>query len=540
MNSDKHSYEVQFGLKQDQRAPRYPGVTTQSRYLTMRDGVKIAVDILLPAELPPDAQLPAVLILTRYWRSMALRTPSPPRKAPQAHRGPVAGFFARRGYAVVVVDARGSGASTGSWAYPWSADELEDYGEVAAWIARQPWSNGKVGAVGISYEGTAAELLSVAGQPAVKAVIPQMIEFDVYSDILFPGGIFNEWFARAWSDGNAALDQNKVPGSVPWYLRLLVKWVRPVDADQGGEQLKEAVAARRDNLDIYHVVKGITFRDDPCGNLPFTLDDWSVFSYREQIERSGVAIFGWGSWLDAATADTVIRRFLTFDNPQRAVIGAWSHTGEHHGSPYAAPKSKPQPPVEQQWQENLRFFDGWLGDGAASTEQELFYFTLGEEKWKRTTVWPPAGSMTQRWYLAEGHALSPEPPTAATGGDRYTVDFEATTGTTNRWHTEMGKPVIYRDRAAMDRRLLTYTSPPLEADLEITGYPIVTLYVSSTAGDGAFFVYLEEVDQEGRVRYITEGQLRALHRRVSTARPPYRLQIPYHHRGSEPEIHFVH
>jgi hypothetical protein len=117
------------------------------------------------------------------------------------------------------------------------------------------------------------------------------------------------------------------------------------------------------------------------------------------------------------------------------------------------------------------------------------------------------------------------------GADRYTVDFEATTGPYNRWW-EMGaiekKTVIYGDRASADRRLLTYTSPPLAEDTEITGYPVVTLYVTSTETDGAFFVYLEDVDENGRVTYVTEGQLRALHRKVSTDDPPYRLQVPYH------------
>jgi putative CocE/NonD family hydrolase len=76
--------------------------------------------------------------------------------------------------------------------------------------------------------------------------------------------------------------------------------------------------------------------------------------------------------------------------------------------------------------------------------------------------------------------------------------------------------------------LLTYTSAALTEDLEITGYPIVTLYATSTATDGAFFVYLEDVDESGKVIYVTKGQLRAIHRRVSNEQPPHRLCVPYH------------
>jgi putative CocE/NonD family hydrolase len=125
--------------------------------------------------------------------------------------------------------------------------------------------------------------------------------------------------------------------------------------------------------------------------------------------------------------------------------------------------------------------------------------------------------------------LSPGPPETESGADEYAVDFEATTGTTNRWHTQKGGgPVAYPDRATADLRLLTYTSSPLEADTEITGHPVVTLYVSSTATDGAFFVYLEDVDEAGNTVYLVEGQLRALHRKVSSEPPPYAQFGPYH------------
>ncbi len=90
------------------------------------------------------------------------------------------------------------------------------------------------------------------------------------------------------------------------------------------------------------------------------------------------------------------------------------------------------------------------------------------------------------------------------------------------------KNVTYDDRASADRRMLCYTSAPLARDTEITGYPIVTLHVTSTETDGAFFVYLDDVDETGRSTYVTEGQLRAINRKVSPAVPPYRIQVPYH------------
>ena len=104
-----------------------------------------------------------------------------------------------------------------------------------------------------------------------------------------------------------------------------------------------------------------------------------------------------------------------------------------------------------------------------------------------------------------------------------------TTGVNNRWFAQMDTAIDYTaDRAAEDGKLLTYTSAPLSVDTEITGSPILTLYVASTEEDGAFHVYLEDVAPDGKVTYITEGILRAIHHPVSKAEPPYVHLGPYH------------
>ena len=86
----------------------------------------------------------------------------------------------------------------------------------------------------------------------------------------------------------------------------------------------------------------------------------------------------------------------------------------------------------------------------------------------------------------------------------------------------------YGNRAEADKLLLSYTSKPLAQDTEITGHPIVELFVSSTHDDGAFFVYLEDVSPDGDVTYNTEGELRALHRKISKEEPLYKTVGPYH------------
>jgi putative CocE/NonD family hydrolase len=527
---------ARFGTYEAQ-PPRYKGITTQSVYIGMRDGVKLAAEIVLPKNLPAGAKIPALLSQTRYWRAMEMRAPFKWFLGPELLVDPnfrdFQPFFTSHGYAIVIVDVRGTGASFGGWPHPWPKESIADAAEIIDWIVAQTWSNGRVGAYGISYLGTTAELLAATNHPAVKAVIPMFNHPDAYTDIAFPGGLFDEKFVQAWGHFDRTLDRNIVPPEFGFIGRLLLKGVKPVDGGGGRRQLREAVHDHSSNGDVYELAQGLDYRDERPGGADFCVDDITVHHYREEIERSSTVSFGWGSWLDAGTADAVIRRFLTFDNAQRGAIGAWEHGGRFNASPYRSPAAPAAPTLPNQWLEMLRFFDCHLNgiDNGVRSKKVLFYYTLGEEKWKETHVWPPEGTTSQRWYLGEGNTLSPDEPAAESGSDTYTVDFEANTGEYNRWW-EMAsieqKTVIYGDRASADRRILTFTSAPLATEMEITGYPVVTLYVTSTETDGAFFVYLEDVDESGRVTYVTEGQLRAIHRKVSNETPPYNVQVPYH------------
>jgi len=476
--------------------PKYQEVTQQSSYLTMRDGVKIAVEVVLPKPLPPGEKIPAIMNMTRYWRIYQGAKPQT--------------FFPYHGYAQVFVDARGTGASFGTWRAPFSQDEIKDYGEVVDWIVKQPWSSGKVGAMGNSYEGNTALWLAVNRNPAVKAVIPRHFEFDEYSETPYPGGLLTDWLIKTWNEGNYQLDSK--PG------------VKLVDEDTDQHLYHEAIKSRAENLDVYAAARKTTFRDDR--GFGVTIDEISLHSYAAQIEKSQVAINSWGGWFDASTADAVIRSFMTLSNYQRAVIGPWNHGGGQNASPYPADQTT----RVMQGYEWLRFFDHYLKgvDTGLDSGRLLYYFTIGEGKWKSTNTWPLAATKSIRWYLSESNLLSTEPPNSTTGEDPYKVNFDASTGAKNRWHTQVGGQVSYPDRSTEDRKLLTYTSAPLNADTEITGYPVIDLFIISTATDGAFFIYLEDIDEQGVVNYVTEGELRALQRKISTETPPYRMAVPYH------------
>ena len=476
--------------------PKYKETEQRSLYLTMRDGVKIAIDVVLPKPLAAGEKLPTIMHMTRYWRS---------------NQGDKPGlFFPGHGYAEVFVDARGTGASFGVWRAPFSQDEVKDYGEVVNWIIKQSWSNGKVGATGNSYEGNTALWLTVSMNPAVRAVIPRHFEFDVFSETPYPGGMFSDWMVKKWDEGNHQLDNN--PG------------VTLVDEDTDQHLYREATRLRAQNLEVYAAARQTTFRDDRAFGV--SLDEVSLHSYISQIQKSRAAINSWGGWFDASTADAVIRSFTTLSNYQRAVIGPWNHGGGQNASPY----QNDQAARVMLGYELLRFFDHYLKDIDTGIDPRklLYYFTVGEAKWKTTATWPLPQAKPTRWYLSEGNALSSSAPNASAGEDSYQINFEATTGEKNRWHTQVGGQVSYPNRANEDKKLLAYTAAPLNADTEITGYPVVDLFVTSTASDGAFFVYLEDVDEQGVVTYVTEGELRALHRKISADTPPYKFAVPYH------------
>ena len=476
--------------------PRSNATTSKSFYLPMRDGVKIAVTVVLPEGLQANEKIPAIMTMTRYWRGKQGEQGNP--------------FFPSHGYANVLVDARGTGASYGIWKAPFSQDEIKDYNEVVNWIVSQPWSNGKVGATGNSYTGNTSLWLATLMNPAVKVVVPRHYEFDLFAETPYPGGLLTDWVVKTWNEGNRQLDTN--PG------------VRLVDDDIDRKLYKEAMARRSENMNVYTAALSTTSRDDRAFGT--SLDELSLHSYAAQIEKSGVAINSWGGWFDASTADAVIKTFTSLNNYQRGVIGPWNHGGGQNASPY-----KPAEPERVMWGfETLRFFDHYLKgiDTGLDKEKLLYYFTIGEEKWKTTSTWPVAGATPMRWYFGANNSLGEGAPAADSGEDRYTVNFETTTGEKNRWHTQVGGEVFYPDRASEDKKLLTYTSAPLESDLEITGHPVVTLYLISTHTDGGFFVYLEEVDETGKVTYLTEGALRGIHRRISTEQSPLKIFVPYH------------
>jgi putative CocE/NonD family hydrolase len=246
------------------------------------------------------------------------------------------------------------------------------------------------------------------------------------------------------------------------------------------------------------------------------------------VEESGAAVYSYSGWYDGAYQHAAIKRHMTLHNPSKLTLGPWEHGGRQQISPW---RTSAAPEFDHD-AEMLRFFDYHLKgiDNGIMEEKPVHYYTMGEEKWKAADEWPPDHDV-RTFYLGADLRLTEVRPSAETGDDEYVVDYGAGTGDAARWNSLTGPRggilFGYPDREERDERLLTYNSAPLREDMEVTGHPVVTLFVSSTAADGQFFAYLEEVDPLGNVIYVTEGQLRALHRKLSDEEPPYRVAVPY-------------
>jgi uncharacterized protein len=522
MRSD---YAPGYPFGQYQSLPVYKKIRTFSLYVPMQDGVRLAVTVTMP-DVPNGMKLPALLVQTRYWRAIDYRFPM--NWLERYNRKISIPYMAKHGYVVIIADVRGTGSSFGTWTHPWSGESFEDARDLVEWIIAQPWSNGKVGGYGGSFQGTMAELLAALQHPAVRAVIPMYNPADLLRDFSHPGGILNDHSMRDMCDMTYDLDNNKMP-KIMGAMRYFVRGVMPVDEDRDRSLLAQAVREHATTTNAYSFLKELTYRDTFSKLAGVTIQDSVAERFIEQLKTTPTAIFGWVSFMDIAAADAAIRRFLTLPTARRLMIVPCKHNGVHYADPYEQTGAATPEDLRLHFNEWLRFFDTYLKDECENPipeEKAVIYYTFGENRWRQTSEWPSHGHCKERWYLNDNHALSLSRPESSIA-DSYRVDWGATTGFYNRWLIFSPMTVRYTNRKEQTQRLLVYRTPPLENDVCITGQPIVNLYLSANASDGALFVYLEEEDENGNVIYLTEGELRLLHHKLSSEPSPYRELVPY-------------
>ncbi len=506
-----------------------------SQYITMRDGCRLAADIYVPQGSERSRTFPTLLIFTPYYRRFETNG-EVLEPAPAAAR--YRDFFVVRGYVVVVVDIRGTGASFGTRDTLRSPTERDDYGEVAQWTVAQPWSNGVIGSTGISYVGAAACFLASTGHPAVKAIAPLFGVSDVYSEQLYPGGLLSKVWTGAYDDLMLAMDHDRrdLIGQFAYYTDPGLRGPHHVDDDVDGTLLAAAIEEHRSNFCLGDAAAEFIFRDEGMLHEPsLTLAACSPYHYLKDISPD-VPIYSVSGWYDGAGySNGAITRYLTRNNKHdRLLLGPWDHGARTNVSPWR----EEAVPQFNLLAELLRFFDTHLLGHKTGLTQELpiHYFDVHAEAWRSSACWPPTHDST-RLYLAAGGSLTATSPERNV--DVYQVDFSTTTGTQTRYERLGAANVVdyYPEWTALSAPMLTYETAGLEHAMAIVGHPVVTLRMSIDQGDASIFAYLSEVDANGRARYITEGLLRAIHRKIAPAPDDYVTAWPfrtYHRKDAAP------
>jgi predicted acyl esterase len=430
-------------------------VLLEKTWIPMKDGVRLAVTLYRPATHDSSERFPALLEYLPYRKDDDEAT-----RDYGTHT-----YFAKRGYIGARVDIRGFGASEG--APPdreYSAQEQQDAEEVIAWLARQSWSNGKVGMLGISWGGFNSIQMALRKPPALKAILAVAATEELFKeDVHYMDGVFHVDEFELTMD----LDQGR-PGAPDFNLDESVIGPRMDSVPWSLNYMKHQ-------------------RDGEFWRAPL-----------RPIEMLDVPAFLIGGLQDGYR-DSIPRMLDKVKTPLKAWIGPWNH-GFPNGSDYG--------PLYEWRDQAVRWFDYWLkghDTGVLKDPRVVIY----QQHWHppeshsqdipgewRAETWPPAGLTPVTLYMQPDHGLSSENP-AKSGIDqlRYIPSAGVEAGF---WWGE-----LLTDQRPVDAFSLTYDSPALIEEVAVLGLPRVYLEVAADAKLANWFVRLSDVAPDGRVTLVT-------------------------------------
>jgi len=530
----------------------YAAFERHADYVAVADGTRLAVTWYVPSQGPATRAFPVLL-----WYMPGHRETIDPRSGairPGMDPEELA-FLTAHGYVVAVAEMRGSGASFGFRVIDRGPQIGRDGRDIVNWIARQPWSDGKVGMIGVSYQGFSQFATAAQMPPALKAIFPEIAGFDDYTSLYYPGGILNLALARVAYAAMGRDDRNEYdPASAPPRLPS----VPVIDEDHDGELADEIpedsngngsflddgpphYADGRPRTDIYwratqaHLRNGILtnatvtssrFRDSTLAGTKYRYWDLDPGLKPDRIARAGIAVYNRGGWFDYHARDTT-QWFGTLQGhtPDRLLMAPTGHTGlpsaaaqaQGRGNAYLAHFGDMQTSSALVLNEKLRFFDTYLRGlrNGFESEPPVLLYVMGEG-WRREDEWPLRRARALRLSLGAQGQLGEEPGTP--GVDDWQVDPGATSLSqgANRWNYGIAKAKAPLSLDDTLRRRLAYVTEPLTEDREITGHPVLDITLGASAQTTDVYAYLEDVAPDGSSLLVTEGQLRAnYHRRQS-------------------------
>jgi putative CocE/NonD family hydrolase len=491
--------------KQPRLSPEiYTAYVRQSLYVPVKDGTRLALDIHRPVKngVVVENRLPVVLTATPYLRARL----EGKRLVTPVEGNSILGAALRRGFVVASLDLRGYGASFGR-----PGGNGDDVSDIISWLASQSWTSGKVGMFGCSAVG-ASQFSTVGATPAhLSTVAATSAPMDPHV-VMRVNGVAQVPFLANWQQRMRNVDTDE-SARIP-----------PVDSDSDGTLLQEALKERRA---VWAKTANITDSRSASRFRPPLSPDGELFGVLAAFQQSKTPLLNVGGWHDLFADQSVAwyRNLATLNVPQKLIMGPWHHC-EWNANPDTLA-------------DHIRWYEYWLKgvDNGVTAEPSIRYYTMHAPEataWRIASRWPLPNARTTTYYLHPGRSttiasvndgrlqLSP----ANEGVDRYVVDRDVTSiGLSTRWNTGV-RPKNF-DVTPISLRALTYTTDPFEADTEITGFPVLNVWASSTASDEDFFVYLALVERDGKATMVSDGAIRASNRAVD--KPPYDNEgLPWH------------
>lgn len=450
-------------------------------YATMRDGTRIALRIYRP---DADGQFPALFAASPYQ----YETDDLPHSSLFLWRevGPVA-WYVGHGYSYVHADVRGTGNSGGSYGFLDRAEQ-QDYYELIEWIARQPWCTGKVGGIGQSYYAWSQWFMGVVNPPHLACIAPYDGAVDPYRGVTYHGGIYCEFLT--W-----------------WYNMVRANNLhRAANAPAGREMLPD------------HAWEFIRHQ---------TYDDWwrerSPFERLAEIKVPVYSIGHWGK-VGLHLSGNIVG-YEEVQAPKKLYVTGAKDVFEAH---------ELFDTIAFHEQELKPFYDYYLKglDTGWERRPNVRLYVRQANRVRESNDWPLKEAQSQSWYLNKGPSGSVTSLNDGALSSAAPTDGAGSAATTSyaypdpRW--KLGVVSIGQLGPDPVARVLTFTTEPLETDLEISGPIVLQLYAASSASDTDFFVKLaDQFPQAPQERSagrqpmavnVTKGWLRASHREKDNAR----------------------
>jgi uncharacterized protein len=463
--------------------PQFDFVREDDLPVPMRDGTELMADVYRPTV---DGSYPVLIAASPYPRQIQnIGAPLGFVEAGQSD------FFVPRGYVHVIANCRGTGGSGGVYGYS-DSQERRDMHDLVEWAAAQPWSDGNVGMIGISYFAGAQMAAAVERPPHLKAIMPIAGTFDFYESSTHHGlgstGFLTPFLAMIGmtSARSDRFYRSRLLDAAAQVLRTPMVHDRFATAD--GEAM---IAGLKVLLNLPHP-------PHPWDDIwraalvehPFRDAWWEDRNLLPLLGRIDIPVYLGCDWqnvpLHLPHTFKAIEGLTNSPHVQVAMMGA-------HGLAW---------PWESLHIEALAWFDHWLKgrDTGILDGPRIRYVVEGAEGWRTSEVWPLAEPQHRAFALGADGVLGE----TATGGSRRMMALGA--GLNRPRASETDPPSS-----------LVWDTPPLNQDLDVVGEIELQLDTVSTAPDTAWIVALQDVDPRGGVTDITQGYLRAGLREVDEA-----------------------